>query len=478
MAGLAAGAAVLCAAALADYTALKIHLDAGPFMYTGADCAGTVAAGSVPSPTDPTAGLSAWPTLGGVPAHNLLLSAAPTPGDPLAASWTFQTNGPVVMAPSVVNGIAYLGSMDGCVYAVDVATGRLLWSFGADNQVMSQPIVENGEVIFGSGNKGMGRLPSGGLVRGTGESGIYALDATTGRELWFVQTLGEDMPTPAYQNGVVYEATGGKVFYAVDAATGQQLWQIPVGSYVSMSSPTLAGSIAVFGGALPYQLIGVNVETHQVAWQVPLPQAHGGVDDISPSIADGIAYVQVPEGKYAPRIVEMAIRASDGAVLWQRTLGTDRLNLVQRALGMGTIGAHDGEEAGVATIQNGVLYVGSPGLHGLWALDASTGQPVWARPAAIPAGVRTAPAIDGGTLYATSDRSLFAVAVATGRVVGQKALGPFREGTGIMIPCATPSPTVVGDTVLVGSGTDAAAIEAVPLAALGGTGAVPGGGSG
>ncbi len=432
-------------------------------MFTGANCAGSRPASAAPQITDPTAGATIWPTLEAGVAHDAALAA-----DPLSASWTFQTNGPVVMAPSVVDGVAYMGSLAGSVYAVDVATGRLLWSFAADNQVMSQPVVVGGEVIFGSGNKGMGRLPTGGIVRGTGESGIYALEARTGQELWFQQTLGESMPTPTVSNGVVYEGTGGQMFYAIDARTGQLLWRLPLGSYVSMSSPTVVGNVAIVGGATPYRLIGVDLGTHEIAWTLPLPQAPGGVDDITATAAGGLAYVQVPEGKYAPQVVEMAVQATTGQVVWQRVLGTDRWNLLQRAAGQGTLAADDGEEAAVASVRRGVLYVGAAGLHGIWALDAATGQPVWSRPANVPAAVRTSPLVAGGSIYATTNNRLYVVDAATGRLQGQRSLGRWVEGTGIMIPCTTPAPTLVGNTLLVGTGQDAAAITALPLQAVAG----------
>ncbi len=45
-------------------------------------------------------------------------------GTPL---WKFTTGGPIRVAPTIVNGIAYLGSDDGCAYAVKIRDGSLLW---------------------------------------------------------------------------------------------------------------------------------------------------------------------------------------------------------------------------------------------------------------------------------------------------------------------------------------------------------------
>ena len=42
--------------------------------------------------------------------------------------WTFTTGGAVESSPAVVNGIVYVGSDDGCVYALNAANGALIWN--------------------------------------------------------------------------------------------------------------------------------------------------------------------------------------------------------------------------------------------------------------------------------------------------------------------------------------------------------------
>ena len=457
------GLAVVVGAGL-DFHALLQHAAAGPHNFHGAHCATAGAAAAAPSAAPQASlGLAAWPGFAGSTAHNMVVPGVLPGGQPLSASWRFATHGSVVMAPAVVGGVAYFGSMDGCVYAVDVTNGHLRWSFAAQNQVMSEPLVVGGSVYFGAGNKEMVSTAHG-VVRGSGVSAVYALDAQTGALRWMVPVLGEAMPTPAYANGVVYEGTGGKEFYAISAATGHLLWKLGIGSYISMSSPTISGDIAVFGGAAPYALFGVNLRTHALAWTVPFPQANSAVDDLTPAVAGGVAYVQVPQGNVTKRIVEMAVRLSDGRVLWRTTIGTDYLNLVQRALWQGDLAGHDGEEAGVATVTGGRLYVGTPGLHGLWALDAKTGAVLWR--SALPAAIRDAPAVTSSQVFAVSDTALYVLDRATGTVEVQKTLGTWTTRSGVMVPCSTPAPLIIGQTLLVGEGVDTSTIAAIPLRGL------------
>jgi eukaryotic-like serine/threonine-protein kinase len=51
--------------------------------------------------------------------------------------------------------VVYTGSEDHTVYAVDAATGAKLWSDRTGNQVFSSPAVVNGVVYVGSGDGNM-----------------------------------------------------------------------------------------------------------------------------------------------------------------------------------------------------------------------------------------------------------------------------------------------------------------------------------
>jgi outer membrane protein assembly factor BamB len=43
--------------------------------------------------------------------------------------WAFKTGGPVVSSPTVVDGVAYVGSDDKELHAVDLATGKEKWKY-------------------------------------------------------------------------------------------------------------------------------------------------------------------------------------------------------------------------------------------------------------------------------------------------------------------------------------------------------------
>jgi len=64
--------------------------------------------------------------------------------------WTFTTGGIVSAAPAVANGVVYVGSQDGTIYALLADSGAELWSFPTGGPILSSPAVVNGVVYVGS----------------------------------------------------------------------------------------------------------------------------------------------------------------------------------------------------------------------------------------------------------------------------------------------------------------------------------------
>ena len=129
--------------------------------------------------------------------------------------WTFKSTSvagmELISSPVVADGVAYVGSQDRHLYAVDVRTGREMWTFKADDWVRS-PGVSRGVVYVGSHD-------------GT----LYALRAKSGREEWEFQTGAAITSSPAVSDGVVYVGSEDGSLYALDAASGKKRCGVPYG---------------------------------------------------------------------------------------------------------------------------------------------------------------------------------------------------------------------------------------------------------
>ena len=64
--------------------------------------------------------------------------------------WNFGTRGKIFSSPAVVNGIAYIGSEDHNLYAIDIKTGKQVWIFTTGGAVNSSPAIYGDKLCFGS----------------------------------------------------------------------------------------------------------------------------------------------------------------------------------------------------------------------------------------------------------------------------------------------------------------------------------------
>ncbi len=96
--------------------------------------------------------------------------------------------------PAIADGVAYVGSDDLHLYAIDTETGQQKWRFlfrpveyQLAGPVQSSPTIAGGTIFFRSM-----------------ANHLFALDLASGQERWQFKTGGAVISTPAVADGVVY----------------------------------------------------------------------------------------------------------------------------------------------------------------------------------------------------------------------------------------------------------------------------------
>ena len=371
------------------------------------------------------------------------------------AHWTFTAGEPLQQA-SIADGIVYVSGdggdrrkkLDNRIDAVDASTGRLLWSRRLDNMSMTTPVVGGGLVFVGTGTQQFqganlaleNSLKATGVVRGTGPSAIYALNARTGQVVWHDRTRGEDMPSFVLQGSTLYVANGQGEVYAIQAKSGAVRWSLPIGSYVSMASLTMGprGTLYV-SGAHPYCVDAIDTKTRRMRYETLLPHIFGGSDDSSPAYHNGRLYLEGTGGTWQhPESVLFTLNARTGAILHRTRLGTGALPA-------------DIEVSAPVTVGDRV-FIGSPITHKEYAISGTSGHILWEFRADGPVSESAAVTRhdlyvgDGnGFLYALNPRtgvelgSLFVSGVFAADfpiVVGQTLYQPDENGQLLAIPRA------------------------------------------
>jgi outer membrane protein assembly factor BamB/tetratricopeptide (TPR) repeat protein len=300
--------------------------------------------------------------------------------DPGEQQWQFSTSGEVYSSPAVTDGTAYVASLDGSLYAVDVGTGTQQWQFDTSGRVRSSPAVTDGTVYVGSGYK------------------LYAVDAANGNKRWQFDTYSSVQSSPTVVDGTVYVGSSDESLYAVDAATGTKQWQFDTSGRV-WSSPAVADG-TVYVGSRDESLYAVDAATGTKQWQFDTD----GFVDSSPAVADGTVYVgSRDESLYA-------VDAAIGERQWQ----------------FDTDGFVDSSPA----VADGTVYVGSWD-NKLYAVDVATGTEQWQFDTDgfvdseqwqfdTDGFVDSSPAVADGTVYVgSSDESLYAVKTAHPELIAQ-----------------------------------------------------------
>lgn len=256
--------------------------------------------------------------------------------------WAFKTDGKIFSSPIVNNGIVYIGSEDGNLYAVNEKTGKIFWKFKTQGAVHSSPAIFNSTVYFGSfdgyyyavdaktghlkwkfktgGEKWSGEIGFLGLKPadkymddlwdfflstpvinhdkqnpsvffGSSDWNVYALNANTGELKWKFEAKGSIHCSPVLDKNTLYIGSWDANLYAIDITTGKERWKFETGTKVGFkgieSSVTVANDMVYFGARDPF-LFALNAETGKLVWKYDA--AYSWIIS-SPVVADGILYV-------------------------------------------------------------------------------------------------------------------------------------------------------------------------------------------
>jgi outer membrane protein assembly factor BamB len=272
--------------------------------------------------------------------------------------WAFKAGGVIVTSPAIADGVVYIASLDGHLYAIDQESGKEKWNFKSSRPIASSPAVDRGTLYF---------------VSSVGA--LVALDVATGKPKWVfaaeyerkfeakglhgypsaAQTIPDawDIFTssPAVANGKVYFGGGDGSVYAVDASTGLLQWKFGTKDVVH-ASPAVVGN-TVYIGSWDSYLYALDAATGQEKWSFKSgedPAIHNQVGfQSSPAVVDGTVYVGCRDAHV------YALDAATGKKKWDYPTSKSWV-------------------IGTPAVRAGVVYAGTSDSARFMALDAKTGR--------------------------------------------------------------------------------------------------------
>ncbi len=311
--------------------------------------------------------------------------------------WKFHSGGLVVSSPAIADGLLYVGSSDGYLYAVDLRSGAMKWKFATKARVVSSPAVADGVVYFGSY-----------------DGWFYAVDASSGKLKWKFNNAGERrfaashihgtlpaaeiMPdpfdsylsSPALWHGTVYFGSGDGNIYALNAANGAVQWKFKTGDVVH-ASPAISGG-TLFIGSWDSYFYAIDAVSGKEKWRFKTgedPAIHNQVGiQSSAAVVDGVVYFGCRDSHL------YALDAITGKVRWSFSTGSSWV-------------------ISSPAVLNGRIYFATSDTATFYALDARSGKQVFTLKFHFP--FFSSPAIAGNTAYIGSHNGkLIAINLATG----------------------------------------------------------------
>ena len=150
----------------------------------------------------------------------------------MGLAWLTELDSPMGLTaePLVVDGVIYLSAPRSIVYAIDGASGKLIWKF--DPQVRVDLSIEGS--TDSRTNRGVA-VWAGKVYVGTGDGRLVAIDAATGAQVWATPVCDPKQTgitgAPRVARGKVFIGYSGADSHvrgsiaAFDASTGKELWR-------------------------------------------------------------------------------------------------------------------------------------------------------------------------------------------------------------------------------------------------------------
>ncbi len=319
--------------------------------------------------------------------------------DDLTVLWRFRVkDGAFEGSPVVVDGVVYIGDLDGGLYALDLNTGAKKWEHrAAETGFIASPAVRGGRVFIGDydgrfyclnaadgkplwGFESEAQIDSGAnfyqdnVLFGSQDGTLYCLNAKSGKLTWKYQIDDQIRCTPTVVEERCFVAGCDGRLHIIDLSKGESLHDVEIDSPTGVT-PAVQGDY-VFFGTEAGEFFSVNWKQAKVAWKWSDPRARQALRS-SPAVTREWAIFGGRDKKVH------ALDAKTGEEKWSFS--------TRKRLESSPV------------IVGGRVFIG--GTDGrLYALNRDNGQKIWSYEAG--GGFIGSPAVSAGRLIIANDEGV------------------------------------------------------------------------
>jgi outer membrane protein assembly factor BamB len=166
-------------------------------------------------------------------------------------NWKINTENSIEAPALIVGDMAFIGNLSGDLYAIEIISGKILWTYKTENQIMGSPNYYS---------NGINKV----IVVGSYDYCLHGVDMKTGKGLWKYEADNFINGTPSvYKDMAIFGGCDGLLHF-VNATNGTVKKRITVATYV-------AGSVAVdenkaFVGDYDGKFSCIDIGTMEIKW--------------------------------------------------------------------------------------------------------------------------------------------------------------------------------------------------------------------
>jgi outer membrane protein assembly factor BamB len=181
--------------------------------------------------------------------------------------WRTSLPGPMRSAPTVRGGRVFAMTVDSRLYALNGTTGDEIWNYIGIAEMASllggaSPAVDSGVVVA--------PFPSGELVALKVENGrvLWTETLLTTRRVNVVSSLAHIRGRPIIDRGQVFAISHGGMMVSIDLRSGRRIWDKEIGG---LSNPWVAGDY-IFLLTNDAEVVAISRKSGSIHWVQTLPQ--------------------------------------------------------------------------------------------------------------------------------------------------------------------------------------------------------------
>ncbi len=237
--------------------------------------------------------------------------------------WNYSIGSPIHSSPAFIASSSgedtlydrvFFGADDNNVYCLDLHDGSLIWSYATGDKVRASPMVIDGIVYIGSTDGKLYALDEDGLA--DGNQGTNDTSTTNSDLIWSrsIGTITQGSPAAVAVDNKLYIGTDEGKLFALDRLTGSTIWEQDYGASAAIKGSPTIGNDLVYFGAVNDKVYAVEAGNGNTKWS----ETTSGDIDSSPAIniEDEILFVGSNDGKF------YAYNSLTGSLIWSYQAGS------------------------------------------------------------------------------------------------------------------------------------------------------------